>query len=134
MKWGKLGSSTKNCEKLTIPGEATFKNPNFSSLCKLEKNLEVPILNIIMTWENVVLIWISLLKIRCEHKAGHISTLTWWMRYFISSKSRIYQNWLKNVFHWKISSQNVFHFEPIENSAHTTRFSTLGKALLPLYL
>ena len=63
MNWEKLGSSSKNCEKLTIPAEPS---------------LEVPTLNILMTWEILCLTlnFIAGNKMGNLHKAGHISTLT----------------------------------------------------------
>ena len=65
------------------------------------------------------------------HKAGHIST---WMRYSISSNFKNLSELVKKRFPLGNFISNVFHFEPIGNSAHTKGFSTLGKALLPLYL
>ena len=62
-------------------------------------------------------------KMENLQKAGHISNLTWRVRYFISSNFSM--NWGK------------WHFEGIENFAHTKVFLSLGKALLlllPLYL
>ena len=87
MNWEKLESWSKNCGKLTIPAKATFKNPNFPSLYELRKNLDVLILNILMTWEMLCLNlnFTAENKIGNLHKAGHISTSTWGITYSISS-------------------------------------------------
>ena len=87
MNWKKLESWSKNCEKLTIPAKATFKNLNFPSLCELKKNLDGLILNILMTWEMLCLNlnFTAENKMGNLHKAGHISTSTWWMTYSVYS-------------------------------------------------
>ena len=92
MNWEKFGNSSRNCGKLTILAEAAFKNPNFPSLCELGKSLGVPILNILMTWEMLCLNlnFVAEDKMGNLHKAGHISTLTGWMRYhFLKSQEFI---------------------------------------------
>ena len=48
-----------------------------------KKNLEVLILNILMTWEMLCFNFIAEIKMGNLHKASHIST--WWMIYSISS-------------------------------------------------
>ena len=83
-----------------------------------------------MDWEKV---W-SNLSFTAENnmgnlqKAGHISALTWGMKYSISSNFKnLIMNWVKYVSH-----REKWNFEPIGNFAHTTGFLTLGKALLIL--
>ena len=95
------------------PAAATLKNPNYRSLRELEKtwkyslrlrfqslnfesidNWEKLCLNLSFTVEN---------KMGNFHKAGHISNLTWWMRYSISSNLKnLSRNWEKCVLNWII--------------------------------
>ena len=63
------------------------KSQFFFSLWIGKKNLEVLILNMLMTWEMLCFNWncIAENKMGNLHKAGHNSTLTWWVTYSISS-------------------------------------------------
>ena len=67
-------------------------------------------------------------KMEHLHKAGHISTSIWWMRYPISSNFKnLSMNWIKYVFYLE-----KWNFETTGNFAHITKFLTLQKALLIL--
>ena len=88
----------------------------------------MPILNLWKNWE-LCCNWSLTVenKMGNLHKAGHISNLTWWMRYSISLNFNDLSMKCGYVFHcWKCT------FEPIGNSVHITEFLTLGKALLIL--
>ena len=55
-------------------------------------------------------------------KADHISALTWWMRYSISSNFKnLSMNWLKYVFHWEKMKFCTYHqiFNLKKGSANT---------------
>ena len=135
-------------KKLRVPARATFKNPNVQSLCELGKTWEY---HLSPTFKSTNFESIDELrrkgidkkfpylrstagnKIRNLHKAGHISTLIWWMRYSISSNFKnLSMNWVKYVFHLE-----KWNFAPNRNFVYTTGFLTLRKYLLiilPLYL
>ena len=100
-------------KKLRVPARATFKNPNVQSLCELGKTWEY---HQSPTFKSTNFESIDELrrkgidkkfpylsstagnKIRNLHKAGHISTLIWWMRYSISSNLKnLFMNWVKYV-------------------------------------
>ena len=84
---GKTWKFFQELWKIKIPAAATLRIPIFLLFVNWEKNLEVPILNILMTWEMLCLNlnFIAEKKMGNLHKADHISTLTWWMTYSISS-------------------------------------------------
>ena len=135
-------------KKLRVPARATFKNPNVQSLCELGKTWEYR-LNPTFKSTNFKSIdelrrksidkkfsYLSFTagnKIGDLHKAGHISTLIWWMRYSISPNFKnLSMNWVNYVFQLE-----KWNFEPNGNFVHTTGFLTLRKSLLinlPLYL
>ena len=88
--FGELGKTWKFFQelwKIKIPADATLRIPIFLLFVNWEKNLEVPILNILVTWEMLCLNlnFIAEKKMGNLHKAGHISTLTWWMTYSTTS-------------------------------------------------
>ena len=149
LNWEKLGTKVQanirksqwsiffmNREKLRVPARATFKNPNFQSFCELGKTwkhkskiqksqfwiyrwLKKLCLNLSFTAENMM---------GNVHKAGHISTLIWRMRYSIFSNFKnLSMNWVKYNFHLE-----KWNFEPTGNFAHTIGFLTIRKALIIL--
>ena len=115
-----------NWEKLRSPAIDTLKNLNFWSLCELGKTWKYSLEtrsqspnfesidefrkscpNLSFTVEN---------NIENLKKTSHISNLSWWMRYSISSNFKnLSMNWEKYLFHWE-----KYNFQPIENFAHTT--------------
>ena len=64
------------------------------------------------------------------HKAGHISDLTWWIRYSISTTFQDLINELGEI----CFPLGKWNFEPIWNFTHTTEYLTLGNLFLILIL